>query len=605
MKTDGQPGTSATARPVPVVEAAQQVAWLVERYVDQLAEYAPVEATRIGVPGRDGLLPDLDPAALALRSRDLAVLTAEVDRLLRALGDDGDDEPIAVGEARDDLRLLAIELDYRRFILNERPRFIVDPLAVLDTIVSGLHELLHRSVRLPDGRREYLDAAIQRTRRVPVVLEQAGSLLESTPGPHLAHALQRLPSLIKLVRDELPKRAAGAGVELSIAQDAGDVAAEGLEAYGALLLELADEPAAPWRLGPKWHATVLRSGAGTAMSAADIHARARVWRDQMRDELDELASAGWQRRFPGERRPDSMTARIGRTLAAVADTAVTAGDFVTEARCAVDEARQFAIEAGLTDVPPAARLRVEQMPTYLRGLAVAFITPPAALRPDIGCTYYIAEAPTDWPADQLQAYLREYNPAQLRSLAIHEGYPGHFVQLEHSLAHPRLARRLLTKPVFAEGWAVYIEREALAQGFGRRTPSHVHPDDYAVTQRKLELRIATNAMLDVGLHAGDLDDPGAVELLINGAFQTPDEANAKLVRAKVTAGQLSTYFVGGEELTDLRLARQQADGPKFDLRRFHQQTLSHGIPTIDIVARAISRDGTARRPFAPIGTRTE
>lgn len=587
-----------------MTDVVGNVAQLVERYVDQLAHYAPVEATRIGVPGCDGLLPDLDPAALAVRSRDLAVLTAEVDDQLATMGDERAGEPAALGEARDDLRLLAIELDYRRFILNERPRFIVDPLAVLDTIVSGLHELLHRSVRVPDRRRHYLDAAILRARRIPVVLEQAGSLLESAPAPHLTHALQRLPSLIRLVRNELPQRAGDAGIDRSIARDAGDVAAEGLEAYGALLLELADEPAGPWRFGPQWHARVLRSGAGTVMSASDIHARARAWRDQMRDELDELASAGWQRRFPGERLPDSATARIARTLSWVADTAVAPADFVGEARCAVDEARQFAIAAGLTDVPPAARLRVEQMPTYLRGLAVAFITPPAALQPDLGCTYYIAAAPTEWPAEQLQAYLREYNPAQLRSLAIHEGYPGHFVQLEHSLAHPRLARRLLTKPVFAEGWAVYIEREVLAQGFGRRTPSNVHPDDYAVTQRKLELRIATNAMLDVGLHAGDLDDPGAVELLVNGAFQTPDEAHAKLVRAKVSAGQLSTYFVGGEELTDLRVARQNADGADFDLQRFHQQVLSHGTPTIDIVARGIRRSAAPRRPFAPTGMRT-
>ena len=568
---------------------------LVARYVGHVREHEPVEATRLGLPDRDGELPDLAPAALAGRSRDLAVLDAEV---AAALADVPPDVDGPWREARDDLRLLADAIEYRRFRLDVRPRFVLDPLAVLDTVSAGVHELLRRTDVPLEERCRRVEAAAQRARRVPVLLEQAGSLLASSPSPHLDVALQRLPGLIALVRDELPRRAELLGIDVSPARDAGEVAAEGLEAYGALLDELSEEPAAGWRLGPEHHGVMLRAALGTAMDPGRIEDRARAWIAAIRDEMAELSAATWSRRFPGEPIPADVTERIRRTLAAVAETAVDRDQLVPEARRAVEEARAFALASGLTDVPPADRLTVTEVPTYLRGIAVAFITQAPPLAPDTGCTYYLAPVPETWDDAQATSFLREYNPAQLRSLAIHEGYPGHFVQLEHASQHPRLARRLLTRPAFAEGWAVYIEREVVAAGFGDGASSTVDGDDYRITQRKLELRIATNALLDVGLHAGSLADAEALELLTHSAFQEHAEAEGKLVRAKVASGQLCAYFVGGEELGDLRREVELREGPAFDLRRFHQRVLSHGTPTAAIVAAALRDDAPSHRPFA-------
>lgn len=565
---------------------------LVLRYVDHVREHAPVEATRLGLRDRDGDLPDLAPASLATASRDLAVLWAEVQAALRDIAEPavGDDR-----EARDDLRLLADELTYRRFLLDLRPRFVFDPLAALETVASGIHELLRRTDVDRAERCRRSEAAAQRARRVPVLLEQAGSLLISAPRPHLDVALQRIPSLISLMRDSLPRRAEQLGVDVSPARDAGEVAAEGLEAYGALLDELGG--GGDWRLGPKDHAITLEAAIGTAMDPAEIDRRARAWCAQLREEMAELSAASWSRRFPGEPVPADPDERIRRSLAAIADQVVAPDELVPEARRAVDEARAFALRSGFTDIPPADRLTVTEVPGYLRGIAVAFITQAPPLEPEAGCTYYLSPVPSSWDEQQVRSFLREYNPSQLRSLALHEAYPGHFVQLEHASQHPRLARRLLARPAFAEGWAVYIEREAVAAGFGEGDTSTVSAEDYRLTQRKLELRLAINASLDVGLHAGDLDDAGAMELMLDHAFQERAEAEGKLVRAKVTSGQLCSYFVGGAELGDLRAEVEVSEGPGFDLRGFHQRLLSHGTPTVAVVADALADDAPASRPF--------
>jgi hypothetical protein len=567
---------------------------LVGRYLDHVRAHEPVRATRLGLDDRDGDLPELTPDALDARARSLAMLEAEATAALAAVPPNarGDDR-----EARGDLELLASELAYRRFTLEVHPVLVRDPLVAIELVSGALHELLHR-VEVPhDEALRRLEAAVQRARRVPVLLEQAGSLLASAPAPHLDVAMQRLPGVVSLVRDGLPRRAEALGVDVTAARDAAEVAAEGLEAFGALLMELSEEPAGQWRIGPEDLAFTLRNALGTTMGAQDVHSRARAWRDRVRDELSELAASTWPRRFPGEPLPATATERIARTLAAIADRPIGRHDVLEEAGRAVSEARRFVVDTGFVDVPPEARLRIAPVPPYLRGIAVAFIMGPPPFSPFEGSTFYVSPVPDSWSRDQARSFLREYTPAQLRTIAIHETYPGHFVQLEHAARHPRVARRLLTRPVFAEGWAVYVERELVRAGFGREGTSVVDVDDLRITQRKLELRIATNAMLDIGLHAGDLDDPAAMELLTAGAFQAPDEARGKLARAKVAAGQLSTYFVGGEELQQLRVEVERAEGPDFDPRTFHQRVLSHGTPTVDIVRRALADRVRVHRPF--------
>ena len=568
---------------------------LVLRYLDLLAEHAPVEATRIGLSHADGELPDLAPGALAARSRDLAVLAAEVERAGGAFAEVAGD---AAREARGDLSLLAAELEFRRFELDVRPRLLLDPTAVLDTVASAIHELLADDDGTPGDRCRRLEAAAQRARRVPVLLEQASALLLSAPAAHLEVAMQRIPGLLHLVRDVLPARAEAQGVDVSPARDAGEVAAEALEAYAALLDELDEEPPGEWRLGSAHHATVLRAGLGTVMTPAQIEDRARTWISEVRDRLTDLAARGWSERFPGERRPGDPEEVIRRTLAAGEATALARHELLPEVRLALAEARAFAVDADLVDVPPAARLRVREVPVYLRGLAAAFVTPPPPLAPERGCTCYLSPVPDTWDDERATAFLRAYTPAALRSLALHEGYPGHVVQLEHAARHPRLARRLLARPVFAEGWAVYIERQAVAAGFGTEGTSRVPAAEHQLVQLRNELRIATSALVDVGLHAGSLSDDEAVDVLVRAAYQDPTQARATVLRAQVTSGQLSSYFVGGEELGDLRRRFEVELGSGLDLRAFHQALLSHGTPTVTMVAEALAAHAPARRPFA-------
>jgi hypothetical protein len=459
-----------------------------------------------------------------------------------------------------------------------------------------MHELLRR-VDLPaEEQAALVRAAAARARRIPHFIEQAGVLLDESPEPHLRVARGRLAGLVGLVRDELPARAEATGADVGEARDAGGAAADALEAYAALLDELAERPPADWRLGAEQHARALRTALGSPMEAAEVERRAAAWLSRTQEAIVEHAGA-----FLADRRaevPADAPARVRAALELLAGEAVDRTQLVEEARAAVRSAHAWAEEAGIVDLPPAELLTITEVPPFLQGVAVAFITAPPAFEPESGCTYYLSPVPESWDEAQARSFLAEYHRPALHDLALHEAVPGHWVQLEHAARHPRLARRWLLSSAFAEGWAVYVERVAVELGFGADVPG-IDALAYRLSQAKLELRLATNALLDVRLHAGDLDDDGAMALLVGEALQEEAEASGKLVRGKVTAGQLCSYFVGGEELRDLADAERERAGGALDLRGFHAKVLSHGTPTTATVAAALADPSAeVRRPFA-------
>ena len=137
----------------------------------------------------------------------------------------------------------------------------------------------------------------------------------------------------------------------------------------------------------------------------------------------------------------------------------------------------------------------------------------------------------------MESRLREYNNYMLKILSIHEGYPGHYVQLEYSNRYPSKIRKILGNGPMIEGWAVYTERMMVESGFGEFDPR------LKLNQLKFYLRAVINALIDQGLHFGEMDEKGALSLMIDGGFQERNEAESKLVRAQITSTQLSTYFV--------------------------------------------------------------
>jgi uncharacterized protein (DUF885 family) len=243
---------------------------------------------------------------------------------------------------------------------------------------------------------------------------------------------------------------------------------------------------------------------------------------------------------------------------------------VQDAIGTVDALRAFIRDQDILRLPEPDRCQVIEMPAFRRGNSLAYLDPALPLDP-LGASYYaISPPPADWDAARVRSLLEEYNRHMLQILTIHEAYPGHYVQLEYANRTPSLIRKVLSSGVFAEGWAVYTEQMLLDQGYGQ--------GDLALrlNQLKFYLRAVGNAILDHKMHCTDFTDEQALEFLMAGAFQSEGEARLKIIRAKQSSVQLSTYFVGRMAFYRLRQEVQRELGDKFELGRYHEAVLAHG-----------------------------
>src|SRR5262249_13806755 len=186
------------------------------------------------------------------------------------------------------------------------------------------------------------------------------------------------------------------------------------------------------------------------------------------------------------------------------------------------------------------------------------------------CPAASGRRPGPWGATRRESFLHVYNRLMMLLLTIHEAYPGPYVQWEYSNRHTSLIRRVLQSGVFAEGWAVYTEQMMLDQGYG--------DGDLALrlNQLKFYLRAVGNATLDHRMHCARMTDAEALDFLLTRCFRSEGEALGKVVRAKQSSAQLSTYFVGRMAFYRLRQQLQRERGAKFDLGRFHEAVLAHG-----------------------------
>jgi uncharacterized protein (DUF885 family) len=108
-------------------------------------------------------------------------------------------------------------------------------------------------------------------------------------------------------------------------------------------------------------------------------------------------------------------------------------------------------------------------------------------------------------------------------------------------------------------------------------------------QLKFYLRAVANSILDYQMHCTKMTDAEAMRFLTEDAFQSEGEAKLKIIRAKQSSVQLSTYFVGRMAHYRLHQAIERELGDKFDLARYHEAVLVQGSIPVKYLPEAVRR----------------
>ncbi len=329
-----------------------------------------------------------------------------------------------------------------------------------------------------------------------------------------------------------------------------------------------------WQLGPDKFARKLDLELDSGMTSDQVLADAESEFARVSRDMYVIARQLWSRYYPRQPLPpDDDPGRLDtvrRVIYALGQDHATAQTVPLEINARVLRLKKFIKDHDYLDLPEPDRVQVVVMPEFRRGNATAYLEPPPPLDPNAVGHLAISPPPVNWTPVQVNGYFEEYNNHLLDILAIHEGYPGHAVQLQYANRSASLIRRVLSSGVYVEGWAVYNEQAMLDAGYGN--------GDLALrlSQQKFYLRSVANAILDHKMHCGTITENGALDFLTHQCFQTESEAKLKIVRAKQSSGQLSTYFVGRMAFHNLRQNVERQLGDKFSLRRFNDAVLNTG-----------------------------
>ncbi|MGA8278340.1 MAG: DUF885 domain-containing protein [Rhodanobacteraceae bacterium] len=170
----------------------------------------------------------------------------------------------------------------------------------------------------------------------------------------------------------------------------------------------------------------------------------------------------------------------------------------------------------------------------------------------------------------------------MRTLAYHEGIPGHHFQISiaQELQGVPFFRRVLPFTAYSEGWALYAERLAWELGFEN------DPLDNLGRLRD-EMMRAVRLVVDSGIHYKHWTREQAIAYMMENTGMAESDVTAEIERYFVAPGQALAYKAGMLKILALREKAKQALGPKFRLADFHDQVLTHGALPLALLERVI------------------
>lgn len=146
---------------------------------------------------------------------------------------------------------------------------------------------------------------------------------------------------------------------------------------------------------------------------------------------------------------------------------------------------------------------------------------------------------------------------------VHEGVPGHALQLALSWQHPDLIRRRYYDSAANEGIGFYAEEMALQAGvFDDRPRLREVIYNYA---RLRALRVE----VDVKLATGVFTLQQAADQLQRSVPEGADSAHEEVMLFASTPGQKISYQIGKQQILEFLKDARLQQGAGFDLRKFH------------------------------------
>jgi len=241
--------------------------------------------------------------------------------------------------------------------------------------------------------------------------------------------------------------------------------------------------------------------------------------------------------------------------------------------------RSFIEQHKLVTIPSRVMPIVEETPPFARALTSASMDTPGPYEKVAKEAFFNVTIPEKtWTVAQTEDWLRSFNRGTIASTAIHEVFPGHYLQFLWMPSAPSKIRKLIGANTNVEGWAHYCEQMMIDEGYGN--------GDLKLRLGQLQDALLRDArfIVGIGIHTGKMTFDQGVEFFVKEGYQTHITGERETRRGTSDPTYLY-YTLGKLEILKLREDYRNLKGSAFSLQEFHDTFLKQGMPPIKIVRK--------------------
>ena len=462
-----------------------------------------------------------------------------------------------------DWRVIEKALEMGKFDFYERRMHELNPDAFYE--VGGIFFDMITKDYAPLEKR--IDAIIARLEKLPQYMKEFRSRFENSKPVKLwtevaIESAKQMPGLFQFIAgstkgkisEELHGRLVKASIDLM----------QPFQEHMQWLESLKSKTTDNWTLGKEKFEKLIQLR-GLGMTSEEIYQLGVKYLKELKEERTRIAA----QITPGKSVEEVMK-MIEKNAPKTFEEAMSA------TREAMEEAKKFVIENNIATVYEGDKLMVEETPAFLAPLIpfAAMSMPSRFDKPMIGV--YLVTRPKD--IANLGSHL---NYASIRNTAVHEAFPGHFLQ--GSISNRSSLIHLLAEGTeTVEGWAHYCEQMMMEHGYVTGLESKLIQTNDVIWR-------AVRIIVDIKLSRGEMSFDEAVDMLVKEVGMSKEGAMAEVRRYTQTPSYALSYLLGKHLIQQLREEIKQKMGMKYNEKFFHDTITANGYLPISLLREVFNR----------------
>lgn len=527
---------------------------LVNRYFDDYFRLNPTAATAAGFHGPDdGHLEDYSRAGV---DKEIALdekYLPEFEKMPQS-----DDRDWVISHLHAD-------------VLNQREirQWEKNPDVYSSGVTGSIYSLISRKFAPPDER---LRDVIAREKQIPQVFIAAKGNLKNPPRIYTEVTLEQLPGLQSFFASDVP--AAFTEVKdqslLNQFHQNNQAVLDALKSYEHWVrADVLPRSHGDFRIGAKiYHEKVMYEEMVDLpidrlleIGYANLHENQRKLVELCKqidpNKTPQQIAEGYEKEHPA---PDQLLQTFRNTLSGLID---------------------FINEHHVITVPSTIRPILEETPPFMRALTTASMDTPGPYEKVATEAYFNVTLPEQsWPKQRTEEFMTAFSRGTIQSTAIHEAYPGHYVQLLWFQKVQSKVRKLIGCGSNIEGWAHYTEQMMIDQGYGKDDP------ELKVGQLIDALLRDCRYIVGIEMHTGKRSFEQGIDFFVKQGYMSRDYAERETKRGTSDPTYL-VYTLGKLEILKLRADYRQKMGADFSLEQFHNTFMQQGGVPIKLIRHAM------------------